>query len=354
MWLWGFCVCVWHQCDSVCVGDHCHWCLRGCVCSFGLMFVSVWHLCDTVCISDHYHWCLCGCVCVAPVWYNVYHTVITITDVCVAVCVALVWCLWHQCGTMCITLWSLTDVCGCVCGFGLMFVCGTSVVQCVPQCDHYRWCLYGRVCAFGLMFVCGTSVEWCASVLVITGAHRIRFVRLCVWLWDADVSGWNEKQQGVILERREIMYKTIQVLSRALLLLCVVTDLWIPVKTVPLKSGVLGWCVHDLHLEYALLAVLHMCVCVCVCVCVCWMQAAYLVDNWQSSKVGYIMWLFSLPPSPSLGDQSYSSTMRGVESNSYTLGGGGGVITIIWLPDQSIDHWNCEILLVKKSWSNMC
>ena len=27
---------------------------------------------------------------VTPVWYNVYHTVITITDVCVDVCVALV------------------------------------------------------------------------------------------------------------------------------------------------------------------------------------------------------------------------------------------------------------------------
>ena len=67
--------------------------------------------------SDHYHLCLCGCVCdfglmFVSVWRDVYHTVIIITDVdhslmCVWPCLRL-WfdvcvCAWHQCGTMCIS-----------------------------------------------------------------------------------------------------------------------------------------------------------------------------------------------------------------------------------------------------------
>ena len=82
--------------------------------------VCVWHKCGTMCI-----------------------TLITITCVCVAVCVTLVWCLF-LCGMMCTTLWSLS----------------LMLITC--------WCVYGHVCSFGLMCVCGTNVVRCVSVITIT------------------------------------------------------------------------------------------------------------------------------------------------------------------------------------------
>ena len=177
-----WCLCVWHQCDTVCVGDHWHWCLCGCVCSFGLMFVSVCGTSVIRCVSVITVTDVCVAVCVALVWC-LWHqcgtmciTVITITDVCVDVCVALVWCLWHQYGTMCITLWSLSLIFAWLCVWLWFDVCDTSMVQCVSHCDHYHWCLCGCVCGFGLMFV--TPVWY----NVYHTDHSLMFVWLCVWL----------------------------------------------------------------------------------------------------------------------------------------------------------------------------
>ena len=339
VWLW-FDVCDTSvvQCVSHC--DHYHWCLCGCVCGFGLMFVTpvwynVYHTVITFtdgcvcgfglmfvvqCVShcDHYHWCLCGCVCgfglvfVTPVWYNVYHTDHSLMFVWLCV-----WLWFDVCGTMCITLWSLSLMFVWLCVWLWFGVCDTSVVQCVSHwslidvcvavCVALVWCLSLYVAkSLLLMFVWPCLCLWfdvclcvrhqCGMMCISVSDHWSTSYHICVacvWLWGADVSGWNAStdKQGVILERREIMYKTIQVLSRALLLCCNICELLSKLILWNLVSwdGVYMIYISSVHCWLF---------CICVCVCVCWMQAACLVDNWQTSKVGYIMWLFSLPPLP--------------------------------------------------------
>ena len=303
------------------------WCLYGHVCAFGLTFVSA-----------------CG--------------KITIADVCMAMFVPLVWRLsLHVAKSL-----LLMFVWPCLC---LWF----DVCLCMWQ-NHYCWCLYGHVCAFGLTFVsacgkitiadvcafgltfvsvCGTSVVWCASVLVITGAHHTTFVwPACDFGVQTSVDGLHQlrSSRGSFLRGERSCTKPFKYFLG--LCCCVVTS----VNSCQNWSFEI-WCLGMVCTWSASLVCTVGCFAY-VCVCVCWMQAACLVDNWQTSKVGYIMWLFSLPPLPfSLPpwEISHIQVPRGVLNPTAILGVGLGVF--LFSPFLSMIDcywpmhlWGCVLLVL--------